>query len=125
MAAIGLGGCCPPERPFPIVWRTQAPLSRHELVARFEPTMPSIARIGTVRELSDDAELNERLEIAGFRKEFAELGPEKRLEVLAWETTCRGQTGQLVLGVFDPASGEVLSVDGKELFFSRVAVSSH
>jgi hypothetical protein len=120
---LTLYGCCGSEPKFPVIWQSNEPLTKVKVTAAFKGLPPQLETVSAIGELRADEELAPRLREAGLWADLERLPASQPAEVLLWETRCTFSPGQLVIGVFDPASGQTLAAGGKELFYSRVSLS--
>ena len=118
--AAGSVGCCKSE--FPMIW-VSPDLNSKTVIAAFKERPPAVKKVATVGVLLNDPDVRTRLEDVGLLDLAKKVPDNAQAEALAWETYCRWRKDEIVVGLFDPDTGKVLTVDGKEVFYVRVRIS--
>ena len=93
------------------------------VIEAFEGRAPEVRRVGSVGVLLKEPAIRDRLEEVGLLDLAKRLPEDVKAEALAWETYCRLRKDEVVVGLFDAATGKVLMVDGKEIFYIRRRIS--
>ena len=75
-------------------------------------------RFGTpsTRERTTAATVIARITDDRLKRLTASLAPDKAVDWVTWESSCRGRVRQSFTGIFDPGTGSILEVEGQRLY---------
>ena len=108
--------CCSSQGSAPIIGDSRT-LLREDVVRQFGE--PRDSAVGTIESLLREKDLRDTALAARARR----LDPNLRAEYVLWEQQCWLRGGSYFVGLFDPESGRLLTLEGQALYASRTPAS--